>query len=145
MKKAKFNTRLAIAGALVSGLLMMILVVGFTTENFADSNENAIDAQMENNALAFNYDGKCGDDKDAAKKEKGTKKAESKDEKSAAKEGKCGGDKSKADEASKSESKEGSVKSDDSKEAKCGEGKCGEGKSTESKCGEGKCGEGKCG
>jgi uncharacterized low-complexity protein len=147
MKKAKLNTRLAIAGALVSGLLMIVLVVGFTADNFADSNTNAIEVQSTDNALAYVvYDGKCGDDKNADKKAKDAEKAKKKEDgKSAKVVGDA--DKKKDDGAAEEEKKEGDAKSDESKEAKCGEGKCGEGKcggdkakEEESKCGEGKCG-----
>ena len=86
MKKAKLNSKLAIAGALVSGLLMIVLVVGFTADKFADSNTNAIEVQSTDNALAYVvYDGKCGDDKNADKKAKDAEKAQKKEESKSAK------------------------------------------------------------
>ena len=129
MKKAKFNTRLAIAGALFSGILMMVAVFGFTSETVVDNN-NIEAIQLADNSMGdlVIFDGKCGGDEKA---KEGDKKGDKKEGKCG--EGKCGDDKAKA--------KEG-----DKKEGKCGEGKCGgdekakDGDKKESKCGEGKCG-----
>ncbi len=135
MKKAKLNTRLAIAGALFSGILMMVAVFGFTSETVVDSNNNIEAIQLADNSMGdlVIFDGKCGGDEKAKEGDKEKKEGK-------CGEGKCGDDKAKA--------KEGE------KEGKCGEGKCGgdekakEGEKEgekEGKCGEGKCGEGKCG
>ena len=149
MKKAKLNTKLTIAGALLSGLLMVVLVFGYASEKMANNNDNTIEAiQLADNGIseAIVFSDKCGGEKDAEKKGKEEGKAESKDEKSAAKtgegkemkcgEGKCGGDDAKAKD---SDAKDSDAKDGDAKEGKCGERKCG-GDSKEAKCGEGKCG-----
>lgn len=127
------KSRLAVAGALVTGILMIVLFVGFTTENFASTNDSSVESvQLNDNVLAeaIIFDGKCGDDKDAKKKAKDVDKAEAKEEGKCG-EGKCGGDKTvkkEAKEESKKETKEAKTieKEDDGKkEGKCGEGKCG--------------------
>jgi uncharacterized low-complexity protein len=146
MEKAKFNTKWTIATALMSALLMIVLVVGYTTEKGMDSDNNAISsAQLNDNVLAeLSYDGKCDGDKDAEKKAKDEGKADKKSEKSSKE---FAGEADKKKDGGESETKEQETKSDEAKEAKCGEGKCGEGKcggdekaKEESKCGEGKCG-----
>jgi uncharacterized low-complexity protein len=148
MKKANINSKLTIAGALLSGMLMIALVVGFTTEKLANNDNSIENAQLSNDTyveMAY-IDGKCDGDKDAEKKSKDEGKAQKKNKEKSAKfdkettdkkaEAKCGDDKA----------KEGEGKCGDDK-AKEGESKCGDDKAKEgeSKCGEGKCGEGKCG
>lgn len=135
MKNLKMKTRLVLAGALLSGLFLMLAMVSSTAEDMANQNENNIELiQLADNFESPVIEGKCGDDKskegdDSKEGEKAKKDDKSKKE-SKCGEGKCGDDKAKAKEGEKDEkAKEGE------KESKCGEGKCGEGK-----CGEGKCG-----
>jgi uncharacterized low-complexity protein len=145
MKKAKLNTRLAIAGALFSGILMLVAIVGFTTNEVANNDNNIEAVQLADNSMgdAVIFDGKCGGEeksKDGEKAKKGEKK-----------EGKCGDDKAKAKDGDKKEGKCGDDKAKskdgDKKEGKCGDDKAKskDGDKKEGKCGEGKCGEGKCG
>ena len=133
MKKSNF----AVAGALITGMLMIVLFVGFTSEKLASTNDNSIEAIQSNDnvlAEAIIFDGKCGDDKNAEKEGKEMEKAEKKSE------GKCGDDK-----AIKKEAKdEEKVEKVDAKNDKNVE-KEGATEKSEGKCGEGKCGEGKCG
>lgn len=126
MKKSNF----AVAGALITGVLMIVLFVGFTTEKFASTNDNSIEAvQLNDNLLAeaIIFDGKCGDDKKSEEKAKDGDKAETKKE-SKCGEGKCGDDKAAKKDAKVSKDDKAAKEDDAKKEAKCGEGKCGEGK-----------------